>query len=66
MLSVLPFNNTVDKVKLRGSDLISVLEWNVAGLCPEQTCEPAEFYQMAGLRVSMQVGPIQIHLRKYF
>ena len=56
----------MDKVKLRGSDLISVLEWNVAGLCPEQTCEPAEFYQMAGLRVSMQVGPIQIHLRKYF
>ena len=58
MLSVLPFNNTVDKVKLRGSDLISVLEWNVAGLCPEQTCEPAEFYQMAGLRASLQVALI--------
>ena len=55
MLSVLPFNNTVDKIKIRGSDLLYVLEWNVAGLCPEQTCEPVEFYQMSGLRLYMEV-----------
>ena len=55
VLSVLPFNNTVDKIRIRGSDLLYVLEWNVAGLCPEQTCETVEFYQMSGLRVSFEV-----------
>ena len=55
VLSVLPFNNTVDKIKIRGADLLYVLEWNVAGLCPEQTCEPVEFYQMSGLRLDMEV-----------
>ena len=74
VLSVLPFNNTVDLVELSGKDIIKVdtncrcivfificcllqvLEWNVAGLCPNMSCEPAEFYQMAGIRVELEVA----------
>ena len=37
--------------------LLQVLEWNVAGLCPNMSCEPAEFYQMAGMRVELEVAP---------
>ena len=55
MLSVLPFNNTVDLVQLTGADILKVLEWNIAGLCPNMSCEAAEFYQMAGIRVQMVI-----------
>ena len=55
MLSVLPFNNTIDLVELTGADILQVLEWNIAGLCPNMSCEAAEFYQMAGMRVQMVI-----------
>ena len=55
VFGVIPFNNTVDRVVLAGRDIKAVLEWNVAGLCPNQTCEPAEFYQVAGLRVDYHI-----------
>ena len=55
VFGVIPFNNTVDRVVLAGRDIKAVLEWNVAGLCPNQTCEPAEFYQVAGLRVDYNI-----------
>ena len=46
VLSVLPFNNTIDLVQLTGADILEVLEWNIAGLCPDMICEAAEFYQV--------------------
>ena len=55
VLSVLPFNNTIDLVQLTGADILGVLEWNIAGLCPNMSCESAEFYQMAGMRVNMLI-----------
>ena len=38
-----------------GDMIRTTLEWNVAGLCPDQTCEAAEFYQVAGLRMVIHV-----------
>ena len=55
MLSVLPFNNTVDRVLLTGAAVLQVLEWNLAGLCPDQSCDPAEFFQVGGARLSLVV-----------
>ena len=54
VLSVLPFNNTVDLVEVSGASLLTLLEWSLAGLCPGGICETEEFYQVAGLRY--QVG----------
>ena len=55
MLSVLPFNNTVDRVLLTGAALLQVLEWNLAGLCPDQSCDPPEFFQVGGARLDLVV-----------
>ena len=55
MLSVLPFNNTVDRIEVTGAALLQVLEWNLAGLCPDQSCDPAEFFQVGGARLSLVV-----------
>ena len=55
MLSVLPFNNTVDRVLVTGAAVLQVLEWNLAGLCPDQSCDPPEFFQVAGARLSLVV-----------
>ena len=55
VFGVIPFNNTVDRVVLAGRDIKAVLEWNVAGLCPNQTCDPGEFYQVAGLQVHFHI-----------
>jgi len=33
----------------------SVLEYNVATMCPNQTCEPVEFLQVAGLKVDFHI-----------
>lgn len=56
VLSVLPFNNTIDLVQLTGADILEVLEWNIAGLCPNMSCEAAEFYQMSGMQVMMVIS----------
>ena len=55
MLSVLPFNNTVDRIEVTGAAILEVLEWNLAGLCPDQSCDPAEFFQVGGARLSLVV-----------
>lgn len=55
MLSVLPFNNTVDRIEVTGAALLQVLEWNLAGLCPDQSCDPAEFFQVSGARLNLVV-----------
>ena len=55
VFSVIPFNNTVDRIVLSGKDIKAVLEYNVASLCPNQTCEPREFYQVSGLKVSFHI-----------
>jgi len=55
IFGVIPFNNTVDRVVLAGRDIKAVLEYNVAGLCPNQTCEPTVFYQVAGLQVDYHI-----------
>ena len=52
---VIPFNNTVDRVLLSGKDIKDVLEWNVADLCPNQTCEPKEFFQVSGLKIDFHI-----------
>lgn len=51
ILNVMPFNNTVDKIKIKGEDLKTVLEENVYGLCPNQSCYSASLLQLSGLRV---------------
>ena len=55
MLSVLPFNNTVDRIEITGASLLQVLEWNLAGLCPDQSCDPPEFFQVGGARLDLVV-----------
>merc|ERR1719220_264737 len=55
VFGVLPFNNTVDQVLLTGKAIRSVLEYNVATMCPNQTCEPIEFLQVAGLKVDFHI-----------
>ena len=55
VFGVIPFNNTVDRVVLAGRDIRAVLEYNVASMCPNQTCEPVEFYQVAGLKVDFHI-----------
>ena len=55
VMSVLPFNNTVDLVQLSGHQILSVLEYNVAGLCPNMSCETVEFYQVSGMRLVFDI-----------
>ena len=55
VISVLPFNNTVDLVQLSGHQILSVLEYNVAGLCPNMSCETVEFYQVSGMRLVFDI-----------
>lgn len=55
VLSVLPFNNTVDLITVTGHQVLSTLEWNVGGLCPDQSCDTPEFYQVAGLNMVIDV-----------
>ena len=55
VMSVLPFNNTVDLVQLSGHQILSLLEYNVAGLCPNMSCETVEFYQVSGMRLVFDI-----------
>ena len=46
VLSVMPFNNTVDKLIMSGQQLRRVLETFAAQLCPDASCYPKTFVQV--------------------
>ena len=45
ILNVLPFNNSIDRVIMKGSGIRAVLENFAGNLCPNQTCHPGTFLQ---------------------
>ena len=55
VINVLPFENTINKGKILGSDLRKILEEKYSRLCANQTCFAPTFFQMAGLRVKVLV-----------
>ena len=46
---------TVQRIEITGASLLQVLEWNLAGLCPDQSCDPPEFFQVGGARLDLVV-----------
>ena len=46
VLSVLPFNNTIDRLVMNGKGIRAVLENFAAGLCPDESCFPGTFLQV--------------------
>ena len=55
IFSVFPFNNTVDKVTMKGKDVKFMLEASVSDLCSDGTCYGSSFLQLSGLRVTYRV-----------
>jgi 2',3'-cyclic-nucleotide 2'-phosphodiesterase (5'-nucleotidase family) len=46
VLSVLPFNNTIDRLVMNGKGIRAVLNNFADGLCPDQSCYPGTFLQV--------------------
>jgi 2',3'-cyclic-nucleotide 2'-phosphodiesterase (5'-nucleotidase family) len=51
IFSVLPFNNTIDKVYINGTGLKWLLEQYAGQLCSNASCDAQTFLQMSGIRV---------------
>ena len=55
VFSIFPFNNTVDRVTMKGKDIKNMLEASVSDLCADGTCYGSGFLQLSGLRVTYLV-----------
>merc|ERR1711971_1319773 len=55
VFAVFPFNNTVDRVTMKGKDVKYMLEASVSDLCSDGTCYGSNFLQLSGLRVTYLV-----------
>ena len=51
IFNILPFNNTIDRVKMTGKDIRAKLEDVIADLCPNQTCYSSFWQVSQGVRI---------------
>jgi len=51
VFNVLPFDNMVDKVQIRGRNIKGLLEEYAAQLCPTADCYATTFLQVSGLKI---------------
>merc|ERR1712141_123368 len=55
VFSILPFNNTIDRVTMTGEEIRIMLEEGVSDLCPNQTCYAEGFLHLSGIKMTVLV-----------
>ena len=51
VFSILPFNNTIDRITMTGGEILETLEEAISDLCANMTCNPEEFLQVSGIKM---------------
>lgn len=55
IFNILPFNNTIDKIRIKGKDIKATLESTVYDCCPDQSCYCRLWQVSRGVRLSYKV-----------
>ena len=55
IFAILPFNNTIDHVIMKGEEIREILEEVVGDLCPNKTCYAQGFLQVSGIKMTVLV-----------
>ena len=55
IFNILPFNNTVDRVLMKGKDIKYKLEGVISGLCPNKTCYSSFWQVSKGIRLVLLI-----------
>uniref|UniRef100_A0A915K4Q0 5'-nucleotidase n=1 Tax=Romanomermis culicivorax TaxID=13658 RepID=A0A915K4Q0_ROMCU len=57
--TLMPFSDTVQRIKLKGSDILAAMERSVENLCEDDT--QGKFLQMSGLKVKFDLSKPNFH-----
>ena len=55
VFAILPFNNSIDRVTMKGIEIRDTLEDAVSSLCPNQSCSAGGFLQVSGIKMKVLV-----------